>query len=458
MAWKINWCRIVGVIGTLCGCAGIMTAGLWYGSSKQIPVYDRNGNCIANLFVENGELQYECVEEYEAYVDIVRKEFVDVVKERLEEKTVVETAESGSFEIRTGFSEKTMAALSEAYENNADLMIGNSAAAVSDIKGCMTACLSRSSAGENYNYVNIPAYAGSAIKPLSVYTPALEDSTVTWSSMYRDSAYAMVEDGNGKMTEWPANTEPYTDQMITIEEAVAESNNAVAVKVLKDNGAEKSCQFLEDAFGISTDQETEIMKEEGEDRILGNIALGFLEGGVTVQQMTGAYQIFANGGAYYEPHAITEIRDDGNVYYTPSGEGTQVISRETAYIMNRLMRGVVLNGTGTSAQIEGVDVCGKTGTSEYGDHWFAGITPEYVCVVWHEAENEESSTDRSVQVFHDTVTALESEKGMEYPQPDSVNEIPYCEKSGLLRNMSCQNISTGYYTADNMPEICNKCR
>ena len=234
MAWKINWCRIVGVIGTLCGCAGIMTAGLWYGSSKQIPVYDRNGNCIANLFVENGELQYECVEEYEAYVDIVRKEFVDVVKERLEEKTVVETAESGSFEIRTGFSEKTMAALSEAYENNADLMIGNSAAAVSDIKGCMTACLSRSSAGENYNYVNIPAYAGSAIKPLSVYTPALEDSTVTWSSMYRDSAYAMVEDGNGKMTEWPANTEPYTDQMITIEEAVAESNNAVAVKVLKD--------------------------------------------------------------------------------------------------------------------------------------------------------------------------------------------------------------------------------
>lgn len=458
MAWKINRRRVAGVIGTLCGCTGIVAAGLWYRTQERIPVYDRDGNQIAELFLENRQLQYECAEEYEAYVDIVRNEFADVLEERSEEELADEIMESGSFEVVTGFSKKTMTALLEAYENNEDLMLRNSAAVVSDTEGCMLACFSNSSAGENYNYVNIPAYAGSAIKPLSVYAPALENGTITWSSMYRDTAYALVEDSNGKMAEWPANTEPYTDQMITIEEAVAESNNAVAVKVLKDNGAEKSCQFLEDAFGISTDQETEIMKEEGEDRILGNIALGYLEGGVTVQQMTGAYQIFANGGAYYEPHAITEIRDDGNVYYTPSGEGTQVISRETAYIMNRLIRGVVLNGTGTSAQIEGVDVCGKTGTSEYGDHWFAGITPEHVCVVWHEAENEESSTDRSVQVFHDTVTALESEKGMEYPQPDGVNEIPYCEKSGLLRNMSCQNISTGYYTADNMPEICNKCR
>lgn len=452
--------RMIGLILTGCVCAGIAVSGTLLGGNGMIPVYDGDGNEIAELFLEDGELQYQCEEKYQAYIDLVRNEVLDVVMEQ-EGKTREEVAAriiSKGYNIRTGLSEKAVDGLRDAYENNPDAALGNTAAAVSDTRGLLIACYSSSAEGNSYNYVTVPAYAGSAIKPLSVYAPALESRTITWSSLYRDSPYALVENDEGQMVEWPVNTEPYTDQMITVEDAVAQSNNAVAVKVLRDSGVERACYFLEDAFGIQTGSEIETIEEKGEDRVLSNIALGYLEGGVTVEQMTGAYQVFANGGIYYEPHTVTEILDGDNVYYAAPEDGERVISAQTAYIMNRLMSGVVRVGTGTSAQIDGVDVCGKTGTSEYGDHWFAGITPEYVCVVWHEEGMAGGSTDSSVRVFRDAVEALEHFEDQEYPQAPGVEELTYCRASGMISGSHCQDIGTGYYSRDNTPGVCTECR
>lgn len=99
---------------------------------------------------------------------------------------------------------------------------------------------------------------------------------------------------------------------VTAADALKESNNAVAVKVLKDYGVEKSVRFLEDTLGYDVDNEKKILEEEGEDRtlsniasgylaegedrILSNIALGYLENGVTVSKMADAYQVFINEG------------------------------------------------------------------------------------------------------------------------------------------------------------------
>lgn len=443
-----------------CACVGIAAAGALLSGEGRVKVYDQDGNAVAELYMENDELQYDCPDGYEAYFDLVRNEVIDIVmeEEQADRESAIKKIVSDGFEIRTGFSEKAMEGILEAYDKTPDPGMGNSAVVVSDTKGCIAASYSTSSDGQNYNYVNMPAYAGSSIKPLSVYAPALENGVIDWSSLYRDSPYAMVENESGQMTEWPVNTQPYTEQMVTVEEAVATSNNAVAVKVLKDYGAQRSCDFLKDSFGIATEKEQETIQEKGEDRVLSNLALGYLEEGVTVRQMAGAYQIFANGGFYYTPHTITEIEADDGEYYTSSGKGVRVVSEETAYITNRLMRGVVLNGTGTSAQIEGIDVCGKTGTSDYGDHWFAGITPEYVCTVWYEEVSEGSTTDSSVQIFHDVIEALDPAEDAAYPTAENVYEMQYCRESGLLRGPSCQNIGTGYYAGNNMPETCNKCK
>lgn len=455
----INRKRLTGLILTGCACVGIVISGTLLSSGGTAVVYDRDGNEVAELYIENNELQYRCETGYEAYIDLVRNEVIDIVmdQDETDRDSAIRKIAADGFEIRTGFSTDAMEGMLDAYSQTPEVSNGNSAAVLSDTEGCITACYSVSADGQNYNYVSIPAYAGSTIKPLSVYTPALEAGAITWSSMYRDSPYAMVENSSGEMVEWPVNTEPYTDQMITVEAAVAESNNAVAVKVLKDCGAERSCYFLQEAFGISVQREQEIIQEKGEDRALSNLALGYLDEGVTVEQIAAAYQIYANGGIYYTPHTVTQIMNGGSEYYAVAGKGVRVVSEETAFIMNRLMREVVLHGTGTLAQIKDAEVCGKTGTSEYGDHWFAGITPEYVCAVWYEDDSEIGTTDSSVQVVHDVFASLELSEDTVYPAAENVYEMEYCMESGLLRGPSCRNIGRGYYAGNNMPEICREC-
>ena len=459
MERAINRKRLAGLILTGSVCIGIVVSGTVLSGGGTASVYDRDGNEIAELYIENNELKYRCESGYEAYIDLVRNEVTDIVMEQEEtdEHSAIRKIAADGLEIRTGFSTDAMEGMLAAYSQTPEVSSNNSAAVLSDTEGCISACYSVSEDGQNYNYVNIPAYAGSTIKPLSVYTPALEDGVINWSSMYRDSPYAMVENSSGEMVEWPVNTKPYTDQMITVASAVAESNNAVAVKVLKDCGAERVCYFLEDALGISVQREQEIIQEKGEDRALSNLALGYLDEGVTVEQIAAAYQIYSNGGIYYTPHTVTKIISGKSEYYAADGKGVRVVSEETAFIMNRLMREVVLRGTGILAQIEDAEVCGKTGTSEYGDHWLAGITPEYVRAVWYEDDSDVSTTDSSVQVVHDILASLELSDEAVYPMAGNVYEMEYCMESGMLRGSSCRNIGRGYYAGNNMPEICSEC-
>ena len=146
---------------------------------------------------------------------------------------------------------------------------------------------------------------------------------------------------------------PFTGKNVTAADALKESNNAVAVKVLKDYGVEKSVRFLEDTLGYDVDNEKKILEEEGEDRtlsniasgylaegedrILSNIALGYLENGVTVSKMADAYQVFINEGKDTPLCAVKEIEKSGETYWTPQQKESEVFSEDTAYnIMNRM--------------------------------------------------------------------------------------------------------------------------
>lgn len=456
--------RVTGLLLTAGACIGIIVAGILLDDPANVGVLDSEGNEIGQLFQENGELEYTCDDGCESYMDIVRNELLDIVIRTEElsgekaQKAAAKKIISDKMQVQTACSQEVLNAVEYAYDLNTDPAIGNTAAAVCDIDGRLLACTSRSDNDQNYNYITMPAYAGSSIKPLSVYAPAMEDGTITWSSLYEDSPFALAENADGELEEWPVNTEPYTYRMVPVEDAVATSNNAVAVKVLRKYGAEKSAQFLQESFGIDTGQELELMQEKGADRVLGNLALGYLENGVTVEQIAGAYQIFANGGTYEPAHAITRVTADGENYYQHEQEAEHVISAQTAYIMNRLLRQVVLEGTGTAAQTEGVEVCGKTGTSEYGDHWFAGITPEYTCAVWYEETSTEGTTERSVRIFRDIIAAIDSGEGVEYEMPDGVREAEYCKKTGLLRGETCEEYGTGYFDEEHMPGKCEVCR
>ena len=460
MIERIERNRCIGLALVGCACIGIIVSGIMLEDFGKGKVYDREGEEIGRIYLEDGSLQYQCGERDEAYLNLVCEEAVEKVMEEHnidKEQAMKELASRGT-KIYTPFCREIQKAVQETYDDDLGAGIGNSAAAVCDGGGALLGCFSMSDTMQNYNYVTMPTYAGSAIKPLSVYAPALEEGVISWSSLYRDSPYAMAENQSGQMEEWPANTEPYTDQMITVEEAVSTSNNAVAVKVLKDYGVERSCYLLQDGFGIDTDYEIEKLEEQGEERILSNIALGYLEKGVTVQKMAEAYQVFLNGGVYCPSYTVEEIQRKGELYYSLKREEHRVFTPETAYITNRLLQSVVQNGTGSAAQVEGLDVCGKTGTSEYGDHWFVGVTPEYSCAVWYKEGVAGGDTDRAAAMFRQIAETMPRTGENRFLQPMEVSELEYCTESGQLAGEACRQTKMGYFNKLYIGEKCSLCR
>lgn len=145
--------------------------------------------------------------------------------------------------VKTWLDRETLDAVIGSYNDGEGMACERFGAAVTDKEGHLTACYSDTKGNDNYNNVTKPAFAGSTMKPLSVYGPAIEDGTICWSSLYEDSAYGVVAGDNGIAREWPENVVPFTGKNVTAADALKESNNAVAVKVLKDYGVEKSVRF-----------------------------------------------------------------------------------------------------------------------------------------------------------------------------------------------------------------------
>jgi peptidoglycan glycosyltransferase len=116
---------------------------------------------------------------------------------------------------------------------------------------------------------------------------------------------------------------------------------------------------------------------------VGRMAIGQDKLLVTPLQMATVAQTVANGGVRMEPRLVERVLDpDGRTIDEPlPDEAERVISEESASQLGDMMRNVVEQGTGTSAQLAGVEVSGKTGTAELGDGtddlWFIGFTGRY---------------------------------------------------------------------------------
>jgi penicillin-binding protein 1A len=108
---------------------------------------------------------------------------------------------------------------------------------------------------------------------------------------------------------------------------------------------------------------------------------------VTVLDHTGGYTMFPNLGKAMAPHAILEVRSGaGDLIWRWDRDGkkpVQVITPQVAMDMNMMMSKVVEEGTAKRAQLDGMKVAGKTGTTNaYRDAWFVGFTGNFVCGVW----------------------------------------------------------------------------
>ncbi len=317
---------------------------------------------------------------------------------------------------------------------------------------------------------------GSSIKPLSVYAPAIEEGLITPYSTVDDTPYMLLND-----SAWPRNSSGSYTGLTTVFTSVIKSTNTSAVKTLDLLGITTSYDYLENRFGIST---LVSYMETSSGSILsdmdyGALALGGLTNGVTTYEMAGAYSVFARNGIYIKPHMYTVVLDkDGNVLLSNEDNetGTVAISEDTNYYMNAMLTAVVTSGTGTKAQISGMTVAGKTGTTtnDY-DRWFCGYTGYYTAAVWTGytySEKITASGNPSVTIWQEVMSSL----------VEGLDDIPlvttsketvtasYCTKSGLLATKACSadgcsatgtyikgDAPTDYCTVHTTVQVCTEC-
>ena len=148
---------------------------------------------------------------------------------------------------------------------------------------------------------------------------------------------------------------------------------------------------------------------------VGRMAIGQDKLLATPLQMATVAQTIANGGMRMEPRLVAQIRDpDGRVIDEPlPEEAERVMSEESASQLSAMMRNVVEQGTGTAAQLEGVDVSGKTGTAEVGDGtddlWFIGFTDRFAVCAMLERQTGGTGGDTAAPVAAQVLKALGEE-------------------------------------------------
>lgn len=219
---------------------------------------------------------------------------------------------------------------------------------------------------------------GSVFKILAAYAPGFDMGTFTAATAIDDSPNIIFNWQRQVYEVWPRNwySNPPFRGFQSVRRAIEDSMNVTAVKALDMVGIDNAFNYLQN-FGFTTLTDA--------DRVPA-LALGGING-VTNLEMTAAFGAIANGGMLYQTILYTRVYDrHGNVLIDNTTLApTQVMNRNSAYVITDTMRGVLTRGTGGSARFQQInmDVAGKTGTTQEGrDLYFVGYTPHFTAGVW----------------------------------------------------------------------------
>jgi len=222
------------------------------------------------------------------------------------------------------------------------------------------------------NRVEALRQPGSAFKPF-VYATALNTAydpiprVITPATVFQDEPKTFTYDNQEYS---PGNMgDKYSMQPVTLRDAMVHSLNVVTVDV---------------AMEVSIGRVMALAAKAGLPRVphaYPAMALGTAE--ATPLQIASAYTAFAAGGTRTTPIAIDRVTTgNGTTIAQPTAQKNEVLRPDVAYLMTSFMKDVVNRGTAAPIRARGFkfNVAGKTGTSR--DGWFAGYTPDLVCVVW----------------------------------------------------------------------------
>lgn len=304
--------------------------------------------------------------------------------------------------------------------------------------------------------------SGSSIKPLTVYSPAIDTQKATAATVIEDSPLpeeiGKLYTDNGK----PYNPTNYDSEgfkgYINLRSALTYSINLVAIKLEHQLGLKTGAEYAE-KFGLKLDNHDKTS--------IAALALGQLHvntsgsnpSGVNTLTMAAAYGTFGNEGNYTSPILYRKVVDrSGKVILEGKHDAHIVLSPQSAFIMYDMLKGPIENpyGTAPNAKFSSMPAAGKTGTSgDKKDFWFCGLTPYYSGSVWIGNDYPTSYYN----VFSSTSAGLwakiMNEAHKELPvkdidEPSGIVNMAVCRDSGALPTDLCTKDPRGDRTYTEM--------
>ncbi len=299
-----------------------------------------------------------------------------------------------------------------------------------------------------YNRVFAARHPGSSIKPF-LYYAALEQGMTPLTLMKSEPTTFTYDDGRRTYTPQNFNN-VYPNDYITMERAIAKSDNIYAVKTMMFLGEEMMVDTLH-RFGI-----------ERPFQPLPSLALGAQN--VTLAEMVRGYGALANEGKLTEPVAILRIEDrHGEVLVNEEPEETQVLDPGQTFILNRMLRSVFEPG-GTGHRVSSLldrPVAGKTGSTDT-DSWMIGHAPQLVTGVWvgydqNEFINHNNDGRIAAQIWATFMEeALKEDMPALFPVPDGVVGAYVNPDNGMLATEHCPVTRLLYFKEGTEPtEYCH---
>lgn len=222
---------------------------------------------------------------------------------------------------------------------------------------------------------DVKRQAGSVLKPLAVYAPAIDMNACTLATPIVDEKVTYGDFS-------PSNYGGKYYGETTIRQAIKKSMNSVSVKTMSYIGVDSSVDYLS-RLGISTlDSDKNYA-----------LSLGALTDGVSVKSIAQAYSTFANQGVYAPSNFIKYIVKDGRkIVDFQSQISTRVVKPSTCDQINSALSDTVKDGTAITLSALDFEVCAKTGTAQRsdaqnGDAWCASYNDDCTIVVWHGSDD-----------------------------------------------------------------------